>query len=111
MARPASRKEIEEPFQILSIPRGSTIEGEWKVRPPESAAERRHRLRKDAWSFWVKEASTYIVALLVMVSTTVYCLWALFQPGLSREDRQWVMSVLGSLLVGIVGYVFGKATK
>jgi hypothetical protein len=65
----------------------------------------------DARSFWIKEASVYIVALAILVVTTAYCFWVLWHPGLAKEDRQWAMSTLTALLVGIVGYVFGKATK
>jgi hypothetical protein len=109
-ARPSSGSRQQKPGQQLTIPGGFDVEGELKFKPHEDPEERRHRLRKDAWSFWVKEALAYIVALIIVLITAVYCSWALWHP-VTSEERQWVMSTLTSLLVGIVGDVFGKVTK
>jgi hypothetical protein len=113
MARPSSssRSKEQKPAESVTIPAGFALEGKLEFKPPEDMEERRHRLRKDAWSFWVKEASVYLVALLVLLMTTAYCFWVLLRPGAAKEERQWVMSVLTSLIVGIVGYVFGKSIK
>jgi hypothetical protein len=110
-AKGSSRAKAVEPPQSLTVPAGTQIEGQWTFKPAEAPADRQHRLRKEAWSFWVKEASTYIVALLILLVTAVYCFSVLLKPGATLEERRWVMSVVTSLIVGIVGYVFGKSTK
>jgi hypothetical protein len=48
---------------------------------------------------------------MILVLTTAYCFSVLWHPGFAKEDRQWAMFTLTTLLVGIVGYLFGKATK
>jgi hypothetical protein len=109
MSQPSRRsKEQKTPRQYI-VPGGTVLEG--GIRPEETAEERKHRLKKDVWSFWVKEALAYIVALFILGITAVYCFWVLFHPASSKEERQWVLSTLTSLLVGVIGYVFGKVTK
>lgn len=93
------------------IPEGFVKEGKIEFRPPESPDERRHRLRKDFWSFAVKDLLSYAVALSVLTAASAYSLVVLWRSGSRPEERSWAMSTLTSLLVGIVGYVFGKATK
>jgi len=108
MPESSPRPKQRRPAKGFFIPDG-VVEGEWKIRPREDRNEKKHRLWKDARSFWIKEASVYLFALLMLSTTAVYCFWVLFSPASSQEDRHWVMSILQSLLVGIIGYVFGKA--
>jgi hypothetical protein len=113
MARPSSDpkpKQVKLRDEFI-VPAGFDIEGKLEFKPPEDPDAKRHRLRKEVWSFWVKEALTYIVALIILLMTAVYCFWVLLKPGTTLEERKWVMSVVTSLIVGIVGYVFGKSTK
>jgi hypothetical protein len=59
----------------------------------------------------VKEALPYIIALVIVGLTAVYCFRVLFYQSSPKEERQWVLSTLTSLLVGVIGYVFGKVSK
>jgi hypothetical protein len=102
MARPSSRSKQETPARSFTFPGDAVVE-EFRIRSPENDLERKHRLRK--------EASIYIVALLIIVVTAIYCFWVLFHPAYPREDRQWAMSILGGLIGGIVGYLYGRASK
>jgi hypothetical protein len=111
MARPSRAAKKQTDFNSIVVPQGVTIEGELKFKPHEDDQEKIHRIRTDARSFWIKEAPVYIVALMILITTATYCFWVLWHPGFAKDDRQWAMSTLTSLLVGIVGYVFGKATK
>lgn len=111
MANPSGAEETDQSGTEIAFPKGSVVEGEWRIKPPEKPAEAAHRRRKENWSFWVKEASTYLVALLILLGTAVYCFWVLIQRDPPLDDKKFVMSILTSLLVGIVGYVFGKVTK
>lgn len=100
----------EDSAQSLSLPKGSVIE-ELRVRSPQKKEDREHRLRMESRSFWIKEAPVYLIAILLLLGTALYCFWTLFHPSLPSEDRQWAKSILGSLMGGVVGYLFGKATK
>lgn len=111
MPQSPRRSRERKPNQAYNFPEGFVAEGKLEFKPPETAPERNYRLRKDFWSFFIKEALVYIVALLILSMTTVYCLWTLWRSDAPLEERKWVMSTLTSLLVGIVGYVFGKSTK
>ena len=93
------------------FPDGAIIEGEWRVKPPEKPAEAAHRRRKENWSFWVKDVSTYVVALLVILATAVYCFRTLIRVDPPLDEKKFVMSILTSLIVGIMSYLFGKGTK
>jgi len=109
MARPASRAKKQEDIGSIVIPQGMAVKAE--IKSPEDKAEKFQRLKMEVWSFWIKEALVYVFALVILLTTAVYCFWVLWHPGSSMEEKHWVMSTLTSLLVGIVGYVFGKVTK
>ena len=111
MARPKQGTKTLRPAQTLKIPEGCSFEGDYSFRSPEDSAEKLHRRRREDREFWIKDVSLYIAALFIMLATAIYCIWTLFQPALPREERQWVMSTLHAMMVGIIGYVFGKATK
>ena len=112
MARPSDSRRSRNPVQSFTFPTGSIVEGELKLRPRRDRARRTHRLRKEIWSFWVKEASTYLVAFSILVwPPRSIASGSSSSPDSPQEEKQWVMSILTSLLVGIVGYVFGKVTK
>jgi hypothetical protein len=108
MARPSVRKNTED-LKVLQIPHG--IIEELRFKPSEDERERDHRLRKDFLSFLVKDLLASFIAFLIVIGATIYSLWALMHPSLSKEERQWAMSMLASLGTAVVGFVFGKATK
>ena len=82
-----------------------------EINTPEHHSERSHRLRKENWSFWVKDVSTLVMALLILLATAIYCFWTLIRTDPPLDEKKFVMSILTSLVVGIVGYLFGKVTK
>jgi len=112
MARPARgpRKTagLSQPF---TIPEGFEIADELSYKPPENEDDRRHRLKRDVWSFWVKEASASLIAVVALLILCGFCAVALFHPRATPGDRQWAMDRLSQLLVGVVGFLFGKVTK
>ena len=109
MARP--KPEPQRPTDFASVVYPGNMEVEATLKSPEDKVERAHRLRKDIWSFWIKEALTYVVALIILLTTAVYCFWVLWHSGSGIEEKKWAMSIVTSLLVGIVGFVFGKVAK
>ncbi len=108
---PGGERPQKEVGVEFSFPKGSVYEGEWRVRPPEKPADAAHRRRNENWSFWVKEAPAYFLAILVLSGTAIYCFWILVQRNPPLEEKKWVMSIVTSLVVGIIGFLFGKVTK
>ena len=51
------RSHSQDKARSVSIPAGMTLEG--KFNPAERPREMEHRLRKDFWSFLVKDLLTY----------------------------------------------------
>ena len=111
MARPSSKTRNQRDPQSFSIPKGYSLEGEFKFKPPEDNLERKHRLRKDFLSFLVKDLMAYLVAFLLIIVAAIHCFSILRNPSLPKDERQWAMSVLASLLAAIAGMIFGKGLK
>jgi hypothetical protein len=112
MTRPSSgRAKKQSDVDSIILPSGMAVEGEYRFKPPESAIEKKHRLRKDFLSFLVKDLLAYLIASLIIIVATSYSFWMLMHPERSREERQWAMSMLTALGTAVVGFVFGKATK
>ncbi len=109
MTKPASGTPKQAKVTQILAPSDMEVEAKFKSR--EDKVERAHRLRKDIWSFWIKEALTYVVALVVLLTAAVYCFRVSWHPGSGFEEKKWAMSIVTSLLVGIVGFVFGKVAK
>jgi hypothetical protein len=110
MARSSGRARKVQPTGSVIIPLGMEPV-EFRLQRIEDEAEKRQRLRKDFLSFLVKDPLTYAIAILLIIVAAAYCVWALWQPGLPREDRQWAMSVLTSILTAVVGFAFGKVSR
>ena len=109
MPTPSGSKKSTQRGQEFSFPAGAVIDV--RVKPPEKSAEAAHRRRKANWSFWVKDVSTYVVALLIILATAIYCFWTLIRTEPPLDEKKFAMSILMSLVVGIMGYLFGKVTK
>ena len=60
---------------------------------------------------WVEDAPIHLVAILVLVGSTVLALVWAFRPGSAPEDKKWAVSVLSYLLVDTAGFAFGKAAS
>ena len=82
-----------------------------KITSPEDVDEKRVRLLKDQWNFFVKEIGPYVVAALLVLAISVYCFIVLANSSSQIEDKQWARATLSAVAVGVVGVIFGKATK
>jgi hypothetical protein len=120
MTRPAnpSKKQadlrtatIPEGMKAIMLPEGMEIETEITLRPLETPAQRAHRHRMEVRQFWVKEAPVHLTAIGIAISGAVAALVLTFRPGSSVEDKKWAYSVLSYLLIGVVGFAFGKVAK
>jgi hypothetical protein len=111
MGRPTSRPGTKKEFRSLIFPSGKNVAGEIKPKENETPSERSHRHRMEVRQFWLKEAPVHLTAIGIAISGAVAALFLTFRPGSSVEDKKWAYSVLSYLLIGVVGFAFGKAAK
>ncbi|MGO9597089.1 MAG: hypothetical protein ACLP7Q_03615 [Isosphaeraceae bacterium] len=82
-----------------------------ELKHPEDEQEKKLRLHKERWSFYVKELVTPAFAALIVIVAVTCCLWFLFNSQSAAAEKEWARSVLMAVLTGAVGYAFGRATK
>ena len=105
----AERSDDPKPFDLAKQfdPKKFKVE----IKTAEDPAELDHRLRKEFFSFLVKDLCTYGVAILIVLVVLLYCFIVLVVRSSSPEEKNWAMSVLTSILSGAVGFAFGKTSK
>ena len=85
------------------------VEGDLKIKPLESNADRHHRHRMEVREFWIKQAPIHLVAILILVGSTLLSLVWAFRPGSAPDVKKWAVPVLSYLLIATAGFAFGKA--
>ncbi len=71
----------------------------------------RPRLRREFWSFVVKELAAYAVALLFLIVIGGYCCYVVAQHGVVSPEARTVFPLITTLFGGVVGMIIGKAGK
>jgi hypothetical protein len=94
--------------QILT--EGATLD-ELKIKGPEDPEDQRLRRRKDFLLFLVKDVLAYLVAFTFIIAMAIYSFVVLIKHGATSEEAQKVWPIVSAILAGIVGMVFGRATK
>jgi hypothetical protein len=95
-----------------TIPSGKVdVSHEIQIRTAEEDEDKAIRRRKEHAEFCVKDLGPYVLAYVIIALVMVYVTWALFRAGSPAEERQWAMSIVTTILAGVVGLVFGRATK
>jgi hypothetical protein len=82
-----------------------------EIKSTEDPTKMEHRLRKEFFSFIVKDLCTYGVAILIVLVILIYCFIVLVVRSSSPEEKSWAMSILTSILTGAIGFAFGKSSK
>jgi hypothetical protein len=105
----AKRPDDPQPSPLAKQfdPKKFTVE----IKTAEHPMEMDYRLRKDFFSFLVKDLCTYGVAILIVLVALIYCFVVLVVRSSSPEEKNWAMSVLTSILTGAIGFAFGKSAK
>ena len=75
------------------------------VSPTDKVA----RLRREFWSFVVKELAAYVVAFLFLIVIGGYCCYVVAQHGVVSPEARTVFPLITSLFGGVVGMIIGKA--
>jgi hypothetical protein len=100
-----------KPPLLTGLPlQGARIE-ELTIRGPEDPEDKRLRRRKDFLAFLVKDLLAYLVAFLFIGAIGIYSFYILIKHGATSEEAQKVWPIVSGILAGIVGMVFGRATK
>jgi hypothetical protein len=98
-------------FDLNKPPKGYKVE----IKSNELPEELKSRLWRecgDAWIQWGKEAVLFLSAIAGVGTVVLVCYRIIASPGAGPEDKKWAMSVLASIVGGIVGYLIrGKSGK
>lgn len=96
-------------LRSLNFPAGVDVEGDFRIKPTETTAERQHRHRMEVRAYWIERAPVNLLAIFVIAGSTILSFFWAFRPNSEPEDKKWAVSVLSYLLVATAGFAFGKA--
>ncbi len=82
-----------------------------EVESPEDPADKDLRLKKEFWTFVVKDMAAYAVSFLFILLIGLYCLYVVARYGVASTEAKIVLPLITSLFGGVVGMVVGRATK
>ena len=82
-----------------------------QVKTAEDEKEKTLRLRKDFYSFLVKDLAPYVMAMLFVFAMGGYCFWVLNRSRSTPEETQRAWSALSAIPGLVVGIITGKAMK
>ncbi len=101
----------DKKFDIAHLmPEGSKVET-FSIKAPEDPQEKAARLRREFWSFMVKELAAYAIAFLFLVVIGGYCCYVVARHGVVSPEARAVFPLITTLFGGVVGMIVGKAGK
>ncbi len=92
------------------IPKGSKVKG-LSIETPEDAEDKAARLRREFWTFLVKDLAAYFVAFVFLIVVATYCCFVVARNGVVSAEARAVFPLLTTLFGGVVGLIIGKAGK
>ena len=92
------------------LPEGSKVES-IVIKAPEDSDEKAARLRREFWSFAVKELAAYLVAFVFLLVIGGYCCFVVARHGVVSPEARAVFPLITTLFGGVVGVIVGKAGK
>ncbi len=101
----------ESPFDLREILTKGVKLKKLEFEGSEEPEDKRLRRRKDFLAFLVKDLLAYVVAFGFIGAIGIYCFVILLKHGAASEEAQKVWPIISGILSGIVGMVFGRATK
>jgi hypothetical protein len=81
------------------------------IKAPEDPEDKAARLRREFWSFLVKEPVAYGVAFLFLVAIGGYCCYVVARHGVVSAEARTVFPLITTLFGGVVGLIVGRAGK
>jgi hypothetical protein len=106
----AERHDKDKPSELLSRLLDPKVV-RFGIETREDPKERDERLRKEFLSFLLKDLSTYVLAVLIVLVAIVSCSVVLVRRESTLQEKSWAMSVLSSIFTGAVGFAFGKSAS
>lgn len=92
------------------LPEGSKVEN-ISIKSPEEPEDKAARLRREFWSFAVKDIAAYCVAFLFLVVIGGYCCFVVARHGVVSAEARAVFPLITTLFGGVVGMIVGKARR
>jgi hypothetical protein len=84
---------------------------EVKIESPEDPDDKKLRLEKERWTFYVKDLAAYVLSFLFVLLIGLYCLFVVARYGVASAEAKLVLPLITSLFGGVVGMVIGRASK
>jgi hypothetical protein len=92
------------------LPEGSKVES-ISIKAPEDPEEKAARLRREFWSFAVKELAAYVIGFFFLVVIGGYYCFVVARYGVVSAEARAVLPLITTLFGGVVGMIIGRATK
>jgi hypothetical protein len=105
MSNPAQKFDLSG-----SVSKGLIIE-EVKLKAPEDPDDKKLRLRKEYWTFLVKDLGAYVVSFLFVLIIGIYCLIVVCRYGVSSPEAKVVWPIITTLFGGVLGLIVGRSMK
>ncbi len=109
-----SRAEMEARLRREEIELSARLEKESTERAARLEKERlddAHKRALERSKFLFKEASVYMVGILLIIALGATSSFVLFDKGASEESKTWARSTLTAIATAVAGYVFGKSSS
>lgn len=81
------------------------------IKAPEDPEDKAARLRREFWSFVVKELAAYAIAFSFLVLIGGYCCFVVARHGVVSPEARTVFPLITTLFGGVVGLIVGKTGK
>lgn len=78
---------------------------------PETVAARREIEKADSAHRRQISLLLHVAALAVIGVVVILCVWMITHTGAESEDRKLAITLLTSVVTGLIGYVTGRASK
>ncbi|WP_421655659.1 hypothetical protein [Leptothermofonsia sp. ETS-13] len=109
-----SRAEMEARLRREEIELNARLEKENTERVARLEKERlddSHKRALERYRFLVKEASVYVIGILLIIALGSTSSVILFDKSASEESKTWARSTLTAIATAVAGYVFGKSSS
>ena len=93
-----------------TLPPGSKVKN-ITIEGKEDPQDKKLRLRREFWSFLVKELAAYVVSFAFLILIGGYCCFVVVRNGVASVEARTVFPMLTTLFGGVVGLIIGKASK
>jgi hypothetical protein len=107
---------VSDPVKKVKFDIGALLHEESKVehleiKSPEDPDDKALRLRKEFWSYLVKDLAAYLISYVFLLLIGLYCLYVVARYGVASSEAKLVLPLITTLFGGVVGMIVGRASK